>query len=275
MNNDLIKVLKGFEAYLTLKGYSYNTIKQYLYDIQLLIKIIGVNPVKWSKKDIENAIEKLRRERNYRDNTINRKICSVKIFFNYLVNIGLVKENPAININLYQKRRKSKDKINYHLLEEEVKILMKTADSLRDKLIISLLYEAGLKIDELATLKWSNIDLEHGVIFVEDERGFIKRIVHLPKQTLHLLTEYHDRYHKLGEARVLGISKRTIQYIVKKLRDEASVKTKITPSLLTKLYEHRKGTSRRIEVKVEGKEEEQIKVEVLRAKIIIPIRATS
>ncbi len=58
------------------------------------------------------------------------------------------------------KKRKSHTRSQFHLSEEQIKVLIKHTDKLRDKVIIKLLAYCGLRRFELAQIKIEDINLE-------------------------------------------------------------------------------------------------------------------
>ena len=54
-----------------------------------------------------------------------------------------------------------------YLEPEEVKRLIETADNLRDKLMIQLLFSTGCRISELLGLTLDDIDFEQGTITIK------------------------------------------------------------------------------------------------------------
>lgn len=59
------------------------------------------------------------------------------------------------------------------LSREEIEKLIQAAGSIRDKLIIAMLYHTGLRVSELANLKLDDIDVKTGVVRVD--RGMRSR----------------------------------------------------------------------------------------------------
>ncbi|TWU50762.1 Tyrosine recombinase XerD [Rubripirellula tenax] len=71
---------------------------------------------------------------------------------------------------------------------EEVCTLLAAAPSRRDKLLIGLMYGAGLRVSEVTRLRWCDIDADRQQIFVQQGKGNADRHVQLPIQYRDLLT---------------------------------------------------------------------------------------
>jgi len=92
--------------------------------------------------------------------TIARKLSALRTFFSYLKNSGAVSHNPARSL----KGPAIPRNIPRALSVEAVDVLFKMAESgedpTRDTVVLEVLYGCGLRISELAGLKWSDVDLD-------------------------------------------------------------------------------------------------------------------
>jgi site-specific recombinase XerD len=105
MSSDLKKdpLVDSFLSALRLeKGLSENTIKAYSNDCQDFNKWLFSNKryraVAATEADIENYLKHLR-VIDLSNSSINRKLSSLKHFFNYLSKTKLLKSNPVMNIS--------------------------------------------------------------------------------------------------------------------------------------------------------------------------------
>ena len=178
MSSDLKKdlLVDSFLSTLRLeKGLSENTIKAYSNDCQDFNKWLFSNKryraVTATEADIENYLKHLR-VIDLSNSSINRKLSSLKHFFNYLSKTKLLKSNPVINIS-GPKNNKSLPK---SLSIIDVNILIEAPDcsnfiGLRDRAMIELMYATGVRISELINLEYSNIDLNRSLIKVMGKGG--------------------------------------------------------------------------------------------------------
>jgi integrase/recombinase XerD len=96
-------------------------------------------------------------------NTINNKLAAIKSLFSFGVKTGYLANNPASMI----KTIKAKDALNERILQaSEVKELINSASTERDRAILILLYILGLRISELVGLNWSDFQLTSEAIAV-------------------------------------------------------------------------------------------------------------
>ncbi len=98
------------------------------------------------------------------------------------------------------KKKKGHTRSQFHLTPEQIKLLIKHAEKLRDKIIIKLLAYCGLRRFELAKIKIEDINLETNKIrifgkknierlatifsdqLIEDLKVYIRHVLNNPKQ---------------------------------------------------------------------------------------------
>ena len=178
MSSDLKKnpLVDSFLSTLRLeKGLSENTIKAYSNDCkafnQWLFLKKGYKAVSAIEEDIENYLKHLN-SINLSNASINRKLSSIKHFFNYLSKAKLLKSNPVINIS----GLKSSKALPKSLSIIDVNSLIMAPDcsnfiGLRDRTMIELMYATGVRISELINLEYGNIDLNRSLIKVMGKGG--------------------------------------------------------------------------------------------------------
>ena len=178
MSSDLKKdpLVDSFLSALRLeKGLSENTIKAYSNDCQDFNKWLFTNKryraVAATEADIENYLKHLR-VIDLSNSSINRKLSSLKHFFNYLSKTKLLKSNPVMNIS----GPKNSKVLPKSLSIIDVNSLIEAPDcsnfiGLRDRAMIELIYATGVRISELINLEYSNIDLNRSLIKVMGKGG--------------------------------------------------------------------------------------------------------
>ena len=121
--------------------------------------------------------------------TVNRKLASIRAFFNYLIEAGLMKENPTANIKSPKIERK---KLEYLEIEEIDKLLAIPDDSvkgIRDRAILEVLYATGIRVSELIEANVEDINLRMGFITCAGENS-TPRIVPLGRPARAALENY-------------------------------------------------------------------------------------
>lgn len=189
-------LIDKFIDYLTLeKSYSHNTINAYYKDLK---DFENFSKSKFDNINIEDSNYSIIRSwivelvnSGVSNRTVNRKVSSLKSFFNFLIKTDSIESSPLEgHIPLKQKK-----KIQVPFSKEEISSLLDSdyfPDSykgLLQKTIISFFYFTGVRRVELIELKESNLDLKSGVIKVLGKRNKERVIPLLPK-IKNLLEEY-------------------------------------------------------------------------------------
>ena len=110
--------------------------------------------------------------------SINRKVSSLKSYYNYLVKTKQISQNPLHK----HKSLKTSKKVNIPFSQKEVFEVLelfensKDFESVRDKLIIELMYTTGMRRSELIGLKLSSVDLSQNIVKVVGKRNKERQI---------------------------------------------------------------------------------------------------
>lgn len=163
-----MKELTGFLNHLLIdRMLSDNTIKSYAFDLESFLRFLSeqsrtINEV--NKKDLQHYLAHLY-DLKMQTSTVSRHLSSIRAFFDYLIIEGEIKTSPCELIDS-PKLPKNLPKI---LTLDEVTLLLdsftsKTANDIRNKAMIELLYATGMRVSELLNLNLSDLYLEMGFI---------------------------------------------------------------------------------------------------------------
>ena len=181
------------------KGLSKNTIQSYESDIfQLYQWNISKNKkriTEFKKIDTSQYISYLFSQ-NLKSTSVNRKISSLKTFFNFLLKKKLINANPFAD----QIMPKKPISLPKSISEDDVIKLLNAPkpDSLiglRDKAMLELLYASGVRISELVNIKFSDLDLERNIIKVFG-KGSKERLVPFGEDAAQCISAYIDERKK-------------------------------------------------------------------------------
>ena len=123
--------------------------------------------------------------------TVNRKLSSIKAYFNFLVREGHLKTNSAVRVHtlkIPQNLPVSASKTEMRNILEPVSDEINFAQS-RDLLIIDLLYSTGIRLSELINLKVSDVDRQLMTIKVTG-KGNKQRHIPITQQMILRIDEY-------------------------------------------------------------------------------------
>ena len=131
--------------------------------------------------------------------SINRKVSSLKSYYNYLVKTEQISQNP---LNKHKSLKVSKT-LNIPFSQNEVSEVLdffknsKDFESIRDKLIIELLYTTGMRRSELIGLKNSSIDLSQNTVKVVGKRNK-ERQIPLLNSVIDTIKNYQIQRNSIG-----------------------------------------------------------------------------
>jgi site-specific recombinase XerD len=176
-------IIENYITHLKLSNASENTIRSYrgyLLDFARFADKLDV-------ESIEGYLGVLHK-RQFSKASTRRAIATLKSFGKWMVNEGLLAENPVAAFRPPRVRAH----IQQRLTEEQAKQLcegpVRTSFPERDRLILALLYGSGLRCDEVASLRMEDI-LEADVLLVSKGKGDKQRHV--------LMIDYAQRLLKI------------------------------------------------------------------------------
>jgi integrase/recombinase XerD len=189
-------ILHNFLTYVAAeKGLSRNTVESYNFDLRKFrdfLKSAEKDFVLFTKTDVVDFIERLREE-NYSLSSICRVISSIKGLCKYLIIEHIAKEDPTETLQSPKKW----DRLPKALSLDEVKSLLeqglggnsRNPISIRDSVMVELLYSSGLRVSELILLKLEDINSEAGFLRVIG-KGSKERIVPVSLRALEKIKKY-------------------------------------------------------------------------------------
>ena len=228
------------------RGYSENTVLNYENDIEEFfaflekenidkIKEIDYSIVRFYLMDLYN--------KKYSRNTVSRKLSSLRSFFKYLHKEQFVEINPFTLVSS-PKKEKRLPKFLYNEDLEKIFDIPKESTSLgqRDKVILELLYDTGIRIGELVNIKLNDINFSKKSIRILG-KGNKERIVlfgayvddylnkYLNDGRLNLLNRKENEYLILN-AHGKNITTRGVRLIIENIIKKACITTHATPHTL-------------------------------------------
>jgi integrase/recombinase XerD len=174
------------------KGLSENTLLAYGRDLKKFRNFSEAR--KWDVKAITRSeiVDFLRMlyEARLDSRSVARHLVTLRNFFRFLQMEGIIKEDPAMNVEAPRLRMR----LPSHLTVEEVNQLleqpdMRTPIGVRDRTMIELLYSTGLRVSELVNLKLSDLQMESGCLRCVG-KGNKERLVPMGKTAIAAVEEY-------------------------------------------------------------------------------------
>ena len=239
------------------KGFSQNTSSAYRNDLSQFVMFLqqngiggskGSDSVEWTAVDIDTLnhyITDLKERKGYRNATAARKVASVKSFFGFLAENGIITEDPTDSLGTPKVGRS----LPKYLSEEEVGRLLDegykpaTNEGQRDAVMMELLYATGLRVGELVSLNVGDVNTEESYVRCLG-KGSKERIVHLYPKALQELKKYmkQSRQVMLGKRkgeqalfvnhRGERLTRQWVWSVLKNYAQSAGIKSSITPHTL-------------------------------------------
>ena len=237
--NNFLKYLK-YEL-----NYSDLTITGYEKEISKFFDFLENHKIKYNKltnADIRLYLKYLD-ELKFNKSSISRNLSALRTFYKYLSEEGIVKLNPFKNISNPKKDKKLPNFLNYEEIDKIFdSIDITTVQGLRNRCIVEILYDTGIRVSEIVNLTISDIDFNKKTINIFG-KGKKERIVYFGDYLEEILNKYitTSRNELIGNknnnylilnTRGDKITTRGIELIIDKIVNDASIKHKISPHVL-------------------------------------------
>jgi integrase/recombinase XerD len=246
---------KKIEDFLTSleveKGYSENTRVAYKNDLSQFLSFLNSQKAgkakQWGevrKDHLVGYILHLKADREYASTTVARKVAAIKSFFHFLLAEGLIKDDPTATLDSprvkkYLPRAISQEDVE-KLLEETAK--RDSPRGLRDRAILELLYATGMRVSELVSLDYGDVDLASASVRCFGKGGK-ERIIPIYERAVQAVDAYvnQGRVHLLRDAaqkalflnqRGERLTRQGLWLIVKGYVKDAGLTVQVTPHTL-------------------------------------------
>jgi integrase/recombinase XerD len=221
--------MKLFEQEMRRRNFADNTVSNYCDCLRVFFsKVPKDHPKNVNEQDIRNFLASyatVNTQRNYHS--------AIKKFYE----ICMRQKNKFKHIPYARKEKK----LPIVLSPDEIQRMFNACENTKHRVILSLLYSAGLRVSELINLKWAHIDRSRMIINILAAKGKKDRQVMLAPELLPLLEKYWHEYHPKEYVlngqfpeKELRYSDRSVLNVVKQLAAKAG----ITKDVWTHLMRH-------------------------------------
>ena len=237
----LTKQIEDFVGHLSIeKNYALNTISSYKRDLLKFSSFLSKKEVldfKMIDPDVLNIFVMELRHSNASGKSIKRYLSSIRVFFNFLIEVGEVQTNPALLIKTPKVERDLPKTIDFDDLKKMMTINSTQYKELRAVLMIELLYSCALRVSELVGINLEDIDMDEGFVKVMGKGGNA-RFSPMGQTTVDVLKRYiKQRPSSATNALFINqnntrISTRTVQNVVKKRALQVGISINVHPHML-------------------------------------------
>ncbi len=174
------ELLLAYGEYLKIeKSASANTVSSYLRDVNQFASAMegkGLDLTQVLPQDVEDYANGLLR-RGKSPATVTRSMASIKSFFHYLMDRGLVDRNPAKGVSPAKVERK----LPQVLTGREVELFLEQPQctdlkGYRDRAMLELLYATGIRVSELIALDMDDLNLRSQMLVCYGQNGKVRQI---------------------------------------------------------------------------------------------------
>jgi len=234
--------ITDFQKYIdSEKRFSIHTVTSYTTDLNQFILFLSQeynidNITEVSFQIVRSWISSLL-EKGLTPRSVNRKISTLKTYFNFLLKKEVISESPMQKVISPKTSKRlpvyiEQDKMDALLNEE---MFEATFEGERDRMILALFYATGIRLSELVNLKKKDVDSINNQIKVLGKRNK-ERIIPLSNNTIEFLVKFIEKntvsqylFTSFGGKQLYP---KKVYRIVKKYISMISTKDKISPHVL-------------------------------------------
>ena len=187
LNVQQAEAIHLLEVKLILKGYAENTLKTYRQHFkEFLLYNIGKNPPEISEQEIRSYLLHLITERKLSRSSQNQAINAIKFYYEYILN----QDRKVYCLDRPMKERRLPEVIS----QVEMMSILDNIHNLKHRLMIMMIYAAGLRRGELLRLRVGDVSVDRCVVFIRGGKGKKDRQSTFAKSMVPMLAEYLSRY---------------------------------------------------------------------------------
>jgi site-specific recombinase XerD len=173
------------ETELRSRKYSPKTRAAYAHYNKALCRFLQKTPEDVTPEDIKKYLSHQEKEKDLSSSSMNLALSSFKFFYNHVL-----KNNVAGK----QSRPRQDRKLPVVLSRAEIKTLLAAKGNIKHRLLLMLVYSAGLRVSEAVSLKQEDVDLRRRLIRIVSGKGRKDRYTLLSEQAIQVMKNYQAAY---------------------------------------------------------------------------------
>jgi integrase/recombinase XerC len=240
----MIEHLTNFLIYLeNERGLSARTLKAYQRDLDQLLEFLQAEEIDRPKQVTQHHIRAFIAQRHRQGlggKSLQRLLSAIRSLFRWMLREGIAEHNPATPVRAPKSPRHLPATLDADTIGQLLDIPCDTPLAIRDKAIMELFYSSGLRLSELATLRWEQVDLASGMVTVTG-KGKRTRMVPVGRIAVEALLEWRkargvfasfEEPHVFVSQRGNPIATRTIQTRIRYWAKRQGMPQNVYPHLL-------------------------------------------
>jgi len=235
---------KNFFVYLKHeRGLSPRTLQAYQRDLGQLLQFLEAEEINQPNLVTQHHIRAFVAQRHRQGlggKSLQRLLSAVRSFYKWLLREGFAEHNPATPVRAPKSPRHLPATLDADTIGQLLDIPCDTPLAIRDKAIMELFYSSGLRLSELASLHWEQVDLGSGMVTVTG-KGNRSRMVPVGRIAAEALLEWRkarvkfasfEQPHVFVSQQGNPIATRTIQARIRYWAKRQGMPQNIYPHLL-------------------------------------------
>ncbi|WP_439135913.1 tyrosine recombinase XerC [Pseudomaricurvus sp.] len=191
---ELSRAISGFEEHLRFeKRLSKHTLEAYQRDLHRLrdfCQHTGVAMTDLRHFHIRQCLAQLHRQ-NLKPRSLQRWLSAVRTFFQYCLKHKLVTLNPCTGLQAPKADKPLPKALDVDQAFRFVEVKGQDFMAMRDRACLELFYSSGLRLGELVSLNWSDVDLRQAQLRVTG-KGSKTRELPVGRQAIDALKAWHQ-----------------------------------------------------------------------------------
>ncbi len=199
--------LEAFAQEQRDRGLDEKTISASATDLRLFYETVRKDLARVTRQDVRRALRRYQKA-GFADKTIQRRAATLRSFYDFLFAMGLIESRPTANLQLPKGWERVPRAPSAEDLDRTIAAVGREAPlDLRDRAVLLLLRDSGLRETALSRICVSEIDWEHARITIREDKYGKQHVVPVSQRALEGLYDYVEK------ARPLFLKGRDVPYL--------------------------------------------------------------
>jgi integrase/recombinase XerD len=218
-------LLEKMQQDLVIQNYSPRTIELYKWHVKAFLKHCAKSADQITEDDIRDYLFYVKTEKHYSSSNLAQAFSAIKFLFRETLKMPL-------SLTALRGPRRGRP-LPLVLSQQEVRQVLGSIHNEKHRMLLQLIYSAGLRLNEGTHLKVTDIDSQRMTIHVQSGKGNKDRYTILSKVALQDLRDYWKRYRPRtwlfpGRQADQPIGDSSIQKAFQRARDKAGIRKEVT-----------------------------------------------
>jgi site-specific recombinase XerD len=184
---DITNSILSYRRFLKRRNYCAHTVKRYLNDLKQFLLWVDVPIEQVCANKVSQYMDWLV-DRRLHPKTINCHLTAIRKFYDYLSeeSAAFKGENPVKKGSCLRMPKP----LPKYLKDDEIASFLHAVHKPRDRALFLLMLRSGLRVSEVAGLRFADIDFQRGRILIREGKGRKDRVTYISQDALKALVDY-------------------------------------------------------------------------------------